>query len=236
MTVQTAQVPQIPPIPLTQESFVSIARDLIEIADTILKNVVTQTEQAAMSIGEKIQHISTLSEEQALKIRNLLTDMYTDGTEEQREIEAVSVETNAIVDQILESAEKGDFESVKNLGDSAKYSSLKKKSGKLAQQLEHLSKSDEQMGEMLCPVIMALQFQDSIRQSLENVVRSFNVFFHTMSCLEHQKLPKGIAEEFWSRIEGQFTTVTDRNVVRTVVFGPQTVNTDVVESGDPFFF
>jgi hypothetical protein len=46
---------------ITHENFVSIVKDLMQITDTILKNVVSKTEQAALEIGNKIESVSSLS-------------------------------------------------------------------------------------------------------------------------------------------------------------------------------
>jgi hypothetical protein len=220
----------------THANFVAIARDLIEITDTILKEVVAKTERAALEIGEKVHTISTFSDDQAKNVREILTNVYQDGTKENEEIKTVLDETNSYVDQMVESAKVGDFDKVKQLGDSERYTKLKNQSGLIAKHLERLAESDKQMSEILAPVIMALQFQDHVRQSLENVIHIFDHFFLAMSCIAHEKLPTEIAEEFWNRVETQFTSTKDRNVVRRVVYGNGSDVEDEVEQGGSIFF
>lgn len=216
---------------MSYANFISIAKDLIEITDAILKQVVSQTEEAALSIGEKIQTLSTLSDDQSTILKNILTNIYTDGTVENEEITNISNTTNSFVDKMLFYAQNGELDEVKKIGDSKEYNMLKQHTSSLAKQLEHLSQTDQNVAETLGPVIMALQFQDSVRQSLENIIRSFNVFFITMSCFKHEKLPAETATTFWQQIEGQFTSVKDRNIIKEIVYGPDAKLEDSIVGG-----
>lgn len=223
-------------IVLTHENFVSIARDLIEITDKILKEVVRDTEQAAIEIGDKIQEISYLTSEQTDTLRNIMESIHTQGTLEHEEIEQDVKDTASFVDQIFERAQEGNFEEACRIGDDPKYRKLKQKTGKLVKQLEQLTEQDKHLAEIVAPVLMALQFQDRIRQSLENVIKTFNVFFSIMSSIRHEKLPEGFASSFWEQVENQFTSNKDRNVVRRIVFGDEYQEEDVVEEGGSLFF
>jgi len=221
---------------LTQENFVSIARDLIEITDKILKEVVRDTEDAAIEIGGKIQEISYLTSEQAGTLKNIMESIHTQGTVEHGEIEQDVKDTASFVDQIFEKAQEGNFEEACRIGDDPQYKKLKQKTGMLVKQLEQLTEQDKHLAEVVAPVVVALQFQDRMRQSLENVIKTFNVFFSIMSSIRHEKLPEGFANSFWEQVESQFTSNKDRNVVRRIVFGEEHEETDAVEEGGSLFF
>ena len=79
---------------LSHENYFAISRDMITITDSILKSVVAKTERAALEIGEKIQNVSRLSEDQAKLVKDLMTKMYEDGTEEQSEVDRLAAEAN----------------------------------------------------------------------------------------------------------------------------------------------
>ena len=109
---------------ITHENFVSIVKDLMTITDTILKDVVVKTEQAALEIGNKIESVSSLSSDQAKTVKGLITSMYQEGTEAHLEVEKMAVEANSMANEIFESAASGDLAKAKSLGDSHKYKEL----------------------------------------------------------------------------------------------------------------
>ncbi|KAB8029947.1 hypothetical protein [Fluviispira multicolorata] len=221
---------------LSHENFVSIAKDLIKITDTILKNVVSKTEKAALEIGNKMETVSSLSSDQAQTVKGLITSMYQEGTQEQKEVEKMAVEANSIADKIFESASAGDLDAAKRLGESDRYKEIGAKTSGLSKQLEKLSESDKELANMIAPVIMALQFQDSVRQSLENITKCFEEFTNCSNSISQQKLSDDIAQSFWGVLENKFTTTDERNIVRKTVYGENAKLIEDTKQDDPFLF
>ncbi len=221
---------------ITHENFVSIVKDLMTITDTILKNVVTKTEQAALEIGNKMQSVSSLSSDQAQTVKGLITSMYQDGTEEHSEVEKMASEANSMANEIFESAAAGDIDKAKSIGNSDRYKELGNKTTNLSKQLEKLSQSDKELANMIAPVIMALQFQDSVRQSLENIIKCFQEFSTRSQGITQQKLADEQAKDFWATMEGKFTTTDERNIVRKTVYGEQAEIIVDTPKNDPFLF
>jgi chemotaxis regulatin CheY-phosphate phosphatase CheZ len=221
---------------ITHENFVSIVKDLIIITDTILKNVVSKTEQAALEIGNKIESVSSLSGDQAKMVKGLITSMYEEGTEEHLEVEKMAKEANSMADEIFESAAAGDLDKAKSLGESDRYKELGTKTGNLSKQLEKLSESDKELANMIMPVIMALQFQDSVRQSLENIIKCFQEFADRSQGITQQKLSGEFEKDFWTILENKFTTTDERNIVRKTVYGENAKLIEDTAKTDPFMF
>lgn len=221
---------------LNHEHYVAISKDMIRIADSILKNVVTRTEKAAMEIGDKIQSLSHLSSDQAAVVKNLITSIYQDGTKEQAEVAKLAEEANDIADKIFESAASGDMTTANELGSSAHYKALGHKTGALTKQLEKLSESDKELANMIAPVIMALQFQDSIRQSLENLIACFGHINYEAREMTEAKIPPAFAGIFWTTIENKFTSTEERNIVRKVIYGENAKLIQDAAKDDPFLF
>lgn len=221
---------------ITHENFVSIVKDLITITDAILKNVVSKTEQAALEIGNKIESVSSLSSDQSKTVKSLITNMYQEGTEEQLEVERMAKETNSMADEIFESAAAGDLDKAKSLGESNRYKELGAKTGNLSKQLEKLSESDKELANIITPVIMALQFQDSVRQSLENVTKCFKEFTDRSQGITQQKLSGDEAKNFWTTLENKFTTTDERNIVRKTVYGENAKLIEDTLKTDSFMF
>jgi hypothetical protein len=221
---------------LTHENFVSIAKNLIKITDTILKNVVLKTEKAALEIGNKMESVSSLSSTQAKTVKNLILNMYKEGTREHEEVEKIADEANSMANEIFESAASGDLEKAKKLGESSHYREIEKKTSNLAKQLEKLSESDKELANMIAPVVMALQFQDSVRQSLENIIKCFEEFQIKSKTVSDKKLEGQNEKIFWDIFENKFTTVEERNIVRKTVYGEHTKLIEEAAKGDPFLF
>lgn len=221
---------------ITHENFVSIVKDLMQITDTILKNVVSKTEQAALEIGNKIESVSSLSSDQAKTVKGLITSMYQDGTDAHSEVEKMVTEANSMANEIFESAASGDLDKAKSLGESDRYKELGQRTGSLSKQLEKLSESDKELANMIAPVIMALQFQDSVRQSLENIIKCFQEFSERSQGIPYQKLSGDIEKDFWATLENKFTTTDERNIVRKTVYGENAKLIEDTAKNDPFMF
>ncbi|WGL60373.1 hypothetical protein QEJ31_01985 [Pigmentibacter sp. JX0631] len=221
---------------ISHENYVSIVKDLVKITDTILKNVVSKTEQAALEIGNKIQSVSSLSSDQAQTVKSLITSMYQEGTDEHSEVEKIASEANNMANEIFESAAAGDIDKAKSIGNSDRYKELGSKTTNLSKQLEKLSESDKELANMIAPVIMALQFQDSVRQSLENIIKCFQEFSNRSQEVSQQKLSGDLEKDFWSTMESKFTTTDERNIVRKTVYGEKAELIVDTPKNDPFLF
>lgn len=221
---------------LNHEHYVAISKDMIRITDSILKNVVSRTEKAAMEIGDKIQSLSHLSADQAATVKNLITSIYQEGTSEHAEVEKLAHEANSIADKIFESAASGDLDTAEQLGNSEHYKNLGHKTSALTKQLEKLSESDKELANMIAPVIMALQFQDSVRQSLENLIACFDQINYEARNMTQAKIPPGYAGTFWTKLENKFTSTEERNIVRKIIYGDNAKLIQDAAKDDPFLF
>jgi hypothetical protein len=221
---------------LNHEHYVAISKDMIRITDAILKHVVSKTEQAAMEIGDKIQSLCHLSEGQAATVKNLIMSIYDESSSEYAEVEQLAHEANHMANQIFESAASGDLETAHSIGDSDHYRHIHHKTGALAKQLEKISQSDKELAHMIAPVIMALQFQDNVRQSLENLIRCFEQVNHEAENMTEAKLPPAYAGTFWTKLENFFTSTAERNMVRKVIYGENAKLIMDAEKDDPFMF
>lgn len=219
---------------LSHENYVAISKDMIRVTDEILKTVVEKTEQAAMEIGDKIQTLSHLSEDQAATVKHLITSIYQEGTSEHAEVEKLAHEANHIADKIFESAASGDLETAHEIGNSDHYKSLGHKTGALTKQLEKLSESDKELANMIAPVIMALQFQDSVRQSLDNLIKCYEMINHEAQDMTQAQLPPAYAGTFWTKIENMFTSTAERNIIRKVIYGENAKLIQDAKKDDPF--
>lgn len=221
---------------LNHEHYVAISKDMIRITDAILRNVVSRTEKAAMEIGDRIQSLSSLSEGQAATVKNLITSIYEEGTSEHAEVEKLAEEANDMADKIFESASSGDLDKANELGNSEHYKAIGHKTGALTKQLEKLSESDKELVNMIAPVIMALQFQDSVRQSLENLILCFEQINHEARNMTQAKIPPAFAGTFWSKLENKFTSTEERNIVRKIIYGDEAKLIQDAVKDDPFLF
>lgn len=221
---------------LNHEHYVAISKDMIRITDAVLKNVIKRTEQAAMEIGDKIQSLTHLSTDQAKAVKSLITSIYQEGTNEHAEVEKLAVEANNIADQIFESAVSGDLHTAEQLGNSEHYKNIGHKTSTLTKQLEKLSESDKELANMIAPVIMALQFQDSVRQSLENLIKCFDEINEEAQNMSEAKVPPSYAGTFWSKLENKFTSTEERNIVRKIIYGENAKLIQDISKDDPFLF
>lgn len=221
---------------INHENYVALSKDMIRITDAILKNVISRTEQAALEIGEKIQTLSHLTEDQANTVKSLITSIYEEGTQENKEVAKLAQEANNLADKIFESAIKGDMQTAHKIGNSEHYKHTGHKASAVAKQLEKLSQSDKELANMVGPVIMALQFQDSIRQSLENLILCFKQLNDESKDMTQAKVPTIFAEKFWSTVENKFASIEERNLVRRVIYGENAKVIEAQTKDDPFLF
>ena len=84
-------------------------------------------------------------------------------------------------------------------------------------ELEGLKENRELTG-LTGPIIEALQFQDRLRQNLENVCRVVEVW-REYKKKGVQDLDEGAAKEFGERLLGCMTSVEERDVVRQLIPG-----------------
>ena len=80
-----------------------------------------------------------------------------------------------------------------------------------------------------------LQFQDSVRQSLENIIKCFQEFSTRSQGITQQKLAGDQAKDFWNTMEGKFTTTDERNIVRKTVYGEKPNSLLILLKMIPFF-
>jgi hypothetical protein len=169
-------------------------------------------------------------------LKNLITSIYQEGTREHAEVSQIAAEANEMAGKIFDSASQGDMEQAEKLGSSERYTVLRQKASSLSKQLEKLSESDKELANMIAPVIMALQFQDSVRQSLENLISCFNEIDNTSKGMSQAKLPPEFAGTFWAKMENRFTSTDERNSVRRVVYGEHAKLIEDASKDDPFLF
>jgi crotonobetainyl-CoA:carnitine CoA-transferase CaiB-like acyl-CoA transferase len=89
---------------------------------------------------------------------------------------------------------------------------------KLIQNLEVLAGEHAEVQNVIQPIIQALQFQDKLRQNLENAVRMLPVWIEFRKDLPMQITPEKL-QEFGKALMTKTTMISERDVVRAHIDG-----------------
>lgn len=89
---------------------------------------------------------------------------------------------------------------------------------KLIQNLEELAGEHAEVQSVIHPIIQALQFQDKLRQNLENAVRMLPVWIEFRKNLPVQITPEKL-QEFGKALMAKTTMISERDVIRAHIDG-----------------
>jgi hypothetical protein len=88
----------------------------------------------------------------------------------------------------------------------------------LIKNLEELCGEHEEVQSVIQPIIQALQFQDKLRQNLENVVRMLPAWIEFRKSLPMQIAPEKL-QEFGKLLMTKTTMISERDVIRAHIDG-----------------
>ena len=89
----------------------------------------------------------------------------------------------------------------------------------LVNTLKRISTSSENISEHLMPILIALQFQDRVRQELEGLKLCFSECFDLISKLHDIRISPDDAVTFWRDLANNFKNLESRAVVLKAAFG-----------------
>ena len=193
---------------------VLLSRSLILVVKNILTKVIGDSERAVVEITEKLQGMTVLGEDHKNQLSSALEHMYTST-----EADGMKNTLNDAATAMLEAAAAGDFAEVERISRSDAYQKARHATKKLHDTLQNLTTSDVALNDYIMPVLVALQFQDSVRQEIESVNKSFDDYIAFLSSVTGTIVFNEPSIEFWNKISKNFNNIEARNIVLKTVFG-----------------
>lgn len=193
----------------TGNQSIATARILLQVVKYVLDQIVAESESAVAQVTEQLNNMSELTTAQRASLASALEDFYhgAQGSDFKDEL-------NTKASEILEAASAGDFAKVNEIGDSADYVQKKTKTKNLHDSLQDLIDSSDQLSENIFPLLIALQFQDKMKQELMGVLAALELFLqHDRTVVELD----GDFDEFWDKVRKGFNVVETRNAVLKIV-------------------
>lgn len=200
----------------------AISLTLVEIVKKILRNVMDSSEQAVMQIGEKIQGMSSLTEDQKRNIRDAFEGIYQ--SEDEDELKKM---LNDYATRIADATANGDLEEVERLSSDPKYKEASKTTKRLHDAMQQFLHGSDGTNEYIMPALITLQFHDRMRQDVEALIKSFDRYFeYFQTSYPGETAFAEPARDFWIEIAHFFTSIEARERVLKTALGS---NFDVQE-------
>jgi hypothetical protein len=190
---------------------------LVLVTQRILEKVIKASEAAVLEVTEKLQGMSNLTEQQKEQLSGALVSFY--HSDEGDEIKQ-TLNDNATA--MMEAAQRGDMAEVERLSQTEGYDHARKATKKLHDTLQHFTTDDAALNDYIMPVLVALQFQDSLRQELEGVLKCVEQYFseyRAQDVVAPAKEPVDVA--FWQQASRNFTNIEAREIVLEVALGAE---------------
>jgi hypothetical protein len=188
---------------------------LVVVMKKIVEKVILASEHAVLEVSEKLQGMSILTETQKEMLSSALVSFYS--SEEGNDIKRV---LNDNAQAIVDAAERGDFAAVDVLADNPEYQQARKATKKLHDTLQSVTTSDAALNDYIMPVLVALQFQDNLRQELEGLIHCLEDYFREFRLTESVRVQMGEANRaFWRRLSKHFTNIEARDLVLQTALG-----------------
>lgn len=190
---------------------------LVVVTKKVLEKVIKESEQAVLEVTEKLQGMSSLTESQKEMLSGALMSFYE--SDEGDDIKRI---LNDNAQAMVDAAERGDFAAVDALSMSDDYQHARKATKKLHDTLQNVTTSDAALNDYIMPVLVALQFQDNVRQELEALIRCTEDYFEEFRLAEtvRQKMNEGTVA-FWRRLSKHFTNIEARDLVLRTALGEE---------------
>jgi hypothetical protein len=191
-----------------------VSQTLVRIVKAMLMRVIQSSETAVIEITEKIQGISTLSETQKNGLSEALEHFYNAN-------DNISLKQtlNENATKIMNAAMSGDMVEVERIASNPEYDKARLATKCLHDRLQQIIADNQTMNEYIMPVILALQFQDRVRQELESINKSFEDYFDFVDQLVHIVFEVEPTKNFWKKIAQNFTNLDARTVILKTSMG-----------------
>ena len=193
----------------------STSHALVVVTKKVLEKVIKESEIAVLEVTEKLQGMSSLTEQQKEMLSGAMVSFYQ--TDEGEDIKRI---LNDNAQAMVDAAERGDFAAVDALASADDYQHARKATKKLHDTLQNVTTSDAALNDYIMPVLVALQFQDNVRQELEALIRCTEDYLHEFRIAEtvRQKMsPETVS--FWRRLAKHFTNIQARHLVLKTALG-----------------
>lgn|GEM_PF-5569244 len=191
---------------------------LVVVVKRILEKVIKASEAAVLDITEKLQGMSTLTETQKAALSGALESFY--DTEEDDGLKKL---LNESATAMMEAAQRGDFAEVDRIASSENYDKARKATKKLHDSLQLVTTSDAALNEYIMPVLVALQFQDNLRQELEGIISCLHSYFLYFAEAGVSEAVAPYADDpsrdFWRSLAKNFTNIEARAIVLRTALG-----------------
>lgn len=93
------------------------------------------------------------------------------------------------------------------------------------ERLQGLAKSNSELGEVIMPIIVALQFQDRLSQDLSSLLKAFVRFSRA---IEETNGGRQVEENsFWATVAKEFTNIESRTLILKAALGEDYQNAEV---------
>ena len=188
---------------------------LVVVIKKVLEKVIKASEQAVLEVTEKLQGMSTLTETQKEMLSGAMVSFY--DSDEGNDIKRV---LNDNAQAMVDAAERGDFAAVDALAATAEYQHARKATKKLHDTLQNVTTSDAALNDYIMPVLVALQFQDTVRQELEALIKCTEDYFSEFQLTDAVRVRMDDANKaFWRRLAKHFTNIEARDLVLRTALG-----------------
>jgi hypothetical protein len=188
---------------------------LVVVTKKVLEKVIKESELAVLEVTEKLQGMSSLTEQQKEMLSGAMVSFYQ--SDEGDDIKRI---LNDNAQAMVDAAERGDFAAVDALASADDYQHARKATKKLHDTLQNVTTSDAALNDYIMPVLVALQFQDNVRQELEALIRCTEDYFqefHIAESVRQQMNPETVS--FWRRLSKHFTNIEARDLVLKTALG-----------------
>jgi uncharacterized membrane protein YheB (UPF0754 family) len=191
-----------------------VSQTLVRIVKAMLTRVIQSSEEAVVEITEKIQSISTLSETQKDGLSEALEHFY-----HANDNSTLKQTLNDNATKIMNAAMSGDMGEVERIANDPEYNKARLATKCLHDRLQQIIADNQTMNEYIMPVILALQFQDRVRQELESINKSFEDYFDFVDNLVQIVFAVEPTKNFWKKIAQNFTNLDARTLILKTSMG-----------------
>ncbi len=197
--------------------FGETSHTLVVVMKKVLEKTIKASEQAVLEVTEKLQGMSQLTESQKEMLSGALVSLY-----ESEEGEQIKRVLNDNAQAMVDAAERGDMDEVTRLSAAPSYQHARKATKRLHDTLQNVTTSDQALNDYIMPVLVALQFQDNVRQELEGLIKCMEDYFQEFRLAAEVRVRLDTTTvEFWTRLSRHFTNIEARQLVLRTALGEE---------------